>query len=174
MMAIDPVPTGRFGRTKLALRSWARDHLNVVKTRSISFAVRAVLYLAALVFLLAVVAIGLAALFHWLEIKYGTFAAFGSIGGLLFGMSAICGIVAAFGFKAPGPRLPSLASRLRVAIKADVASGAATLVGPATSSKGSMDRAGISTQLLAGAAAVILLGWVGASRRKRSAPVDKQ
>ena len=56
-------------------------------------------------------------MFRWVEIHYGQFWAFGAVGGLLL-VACICAGVAASRLKRPAPQFPSLASRLRVAIKA--------------------------------------------------------
>jgi hypothetical protein len=55
--------------------------------------------------------------FRWIEVNYGLFQAFGIIGVLLLVAAGICVVVALFSLRRSQPQFPSLASRLRVAIK---------------------------------------------------------
>jgi hypothetical protein len=137
------------------------------------------------IFLLAACLVGLAALFRWIEIRYGLFHAFGAVGGLLVVIAAICAALAARKLKHPPPHFPSLASRLRVAIKAgplapdqiesarDTAE--AILLAPSppvtranrrrpkTSPRSARDNRDLRAGLLL---MVTLLGWVAARRRR--------
>jgi hypothetical protein len=69
--------------------------------------------------LIAACLVGAAALFRWIEIKYGLFQAFGAVGALLLVIAGVCAAVAASKLKPRTPHFPSLASRLRVAIHAN-------------------------------------------------------
>ena len=108
----------KLNQIKLATRSYLRDRTNQATGTVTSYAVAAGLFAAAGIFLLAAFLVGTAALFRWIEINYGMFQAFGVVGALLLVIAAICAGLAASRLKRPPPHFPTLASRLRVAIKA--------------------------------------------------------
>jgi hypothetical protein len=109
----------KLNQVKRATRSYLRDRTNQATDTATSYAVAAGLFAAAGVFLIAACLVGLAALFRWIEIKYGLFQAFGAIGALLLVIAALCAGLAASRLKRPAPQFPTLTSRLRVAIKAN-------------------------------------------------------
>lgn len=102
-----------------AVRSYLRDQTNQATGTATSYAVAAALFATAGIFLIAACLVGITALFRWIEINYGVFQAFGAVGGLLLVIALICAGLAADRLKRPTPHFPSLASRLRVAIKAN-------------------------------------------------------
>jgi hypothetical protein len=108
----------KLNQIKLATRSYLRDRTNQASGTIRSYAVAAGLFAAAGIFLIAACLVGATALFRWIEIHYGQFWAFGAIGALLVTIAAICAGLAAANLRRPPPRFPSLASRLRVAVKA--------------------------------------------------------
>ena len=109
----------KLGQIKLAMQSYLRDRTQQATGTAASYAVAAGLFAAAGIFVIAACLVGITALFRWIEIEYGLFHAFGAIGALLLAIAAVCAGVAASRLKQPPPKFPSLASRLRVAIKAN-------------------------------------------------------
>jgi len=109
----------KLNQVKRATSSYLRDRTDQVTGTATSYAVAAGMFAAAGIFLIAALLVGAAALFRWIEIKYGLFPAFGAMGGLLVVIAAICAGLAASRLKRPAPQFPSLASRLRVAINAN-------------------------------------------------------
>ena len=107
----------KLSQIKLATRSYMRDRTHQAADTATSYAVAAGLFAAAGIFLIAACLVGMAALFRWIEIRYGLFPAFGAIGALLLVIAAICAAMAAARLKRPPPQFPPLTSRLRVAIK---------------------------------------------------------
>ncbi len=107
----------KLSQIKLATRSYLRDRANQATDTATSYAFAAGLFAAAAIFLVAACLVGLAALFRWIEIRYGLFPAFGAVGALLLAIAAICAAVAASRLKRQPPQFPSLSSRLRVAIR---------------------------------------------------------
>ena len=61
----------KLNQVKRATRSYLRDRTNQATDTATSYAVAAGLFAAAGVFLIAACLVGLAALFRWIEIKYG-------------------------------------------------------------------------------------------------------
>jgi hypothetical protein len=108
----------KLNQIKLATRSYLRDRTNQATATVSSYAIAAGLFAVAGIFLIAACFVGITALFRWIEINYGLFQAFGVVGALLLVIAAICATVAAGKLKRPPPQLPSLSSRLRVAVKA--------------------------------------------------------
>ena len=108
----------KLGQIKLATRSYLRDRTNQTIGSITSYAIAAGLFAAAGLFLIAACLVGAAALFRWIELRYGLFQAFGSVGALLLLIAAICAGFAAAKLRAPATHFPSLSSRLRVAVKA--------------------------------------------------------
>jgi Putative Actinobacterial Holin-X, holin superfamily III len=108
----------KLSQIKLATRSYLRDRTNQATGTVASYAGAAGLFAAAGIFLVAACLVGVTGLFRWIEINYGPFWAFGAVAALLLVIAAICAAVAAGRLKRPPPHFPSLASRLRVAIKA--------------------------------------------------------
>ena len=108
----------KLNQIKLATRSYLRDRTNQASGTITSYAVAAGLLAVAGIFLVAACLVGATALFRWIEIHYGQFWAFGAVGALLAMIAAICAGLAAVKLRQKTPHFPSLASRLRVAVKA--------------------------------------------------------
>lgn len=108
----------KLNQVKLATRSYLRDRTHQASNTVTGYAIAAGLFAAAAIFLLASCLVGIAALFRWIEIKYGLFWAFGAVASLLLVIAAICAALAAARLKQRPPHFPTLTSRLRVAIKA--------------------------------------------------------
>jgi hypothetical protein len=120
----------KINQVKRAASSYASDRAAQGQGIVASYAVAAGLYAAAGIFLIAAVLVGVTALFRWIELKYGTFSAFGAVGGLLLLIAVICAGVAGSRLKRPAKQFPSLSSRLRVAIKANPIKASADPVKP--------------------------------------------
>ena len=175
----------KLNQIKLATRSYLRDRTNQATGTVTSYAVAAGLFAAAGIFLLAAFLVGTAALFRWIEINYGMFQAFGVVGALLLVIAAICAGLAASRLKRPPPHFPTLASRLRVAIKASPIkpdqieaardTAAAILLAPSapasraaggrlkSGQRPTRDNKGLPAGLILAAA---LLGWAAVRRRQ--------
>jgi hypothetical protein len=110
--------TLKLDQVKRATSSYLRDRSEQGTGMVVSYATAAGLYAAAGIFLIATLLVGAAALFRWVEIKYGLFPAFGVTGGLLLVFAAIFAGLAAARLKKPARQFPTLGSRLRVAVNA--------------------------------------------------------
>ena len=123
------------------------------------YAVVVILLLAAFAGLLGAIGMGLDALFHFLEMKYGTWIAYGSIGGLLI---AIALLAAAMGIAKlrqdmPPPPDPRRHAKAASRIVAAESIGAVAASGQALATRPVLPAA-------IGLASVGLLGWLIASR----------
>jgi Putative Actinobacterial Holin-X, holin superfamily III len=171
----------KLSQLKLATRSYFRDRANQATGTLTSYAVAAGLFATAGIFLIAACLVGITALFRWIEINYGLFPAFGTVGALLLVIAAICAGLAAGKLKRPPTHFPSLTSRLRVAIKSNPIqpdqieaardTAAAILLAPsAPTGKRRRNRAarghqGVRTGLIVMAT---LLGWAATRRRQQA------
>jgi Putative Actinobacterial Holin-X, holin superfamily III len=173
----------KLSQIRLATRSYFRDRTNQATSTVTAYAIAVGLSVAAGVFLITACLVGIAALFRWIEIKYGLFPAFGAIGALLLVAAAICAAFAVSYIRRSPPEFPSLTSRLRVAIAANplLASqnnpamnnaASAVFYSPSdtarqTKSKLAPERAGlpVSAGLIL---AATLLGWAAVRRRQQS------
>lgn len=111
----------KLNQVKRATSSYMRDRSEQTKGIAVSYAVAAGLYAAAGIFLIATLLVGAAALFRWVELRYGLFQAFGASGGLLLLLAFFFAALAAGRLERPSKQFPSLGSRLRVAINASPA-----------------------------------------------------
>jgi hypothetical protein len=109
----------KLDQVKRASRSYLRDRTQQATDNLTSHVIAAGLFATAGIFLIAACLVGITALFRWIEINYGLFPAFGAVAALLLVIAAICAGVAASRLKRRPREFPSLASRLRVAIKAN-------------------------------------------------------
>ncbi len=175
----------KLNQMKRAARSYLRDRTNQAAGTVTSYAVAAGLFTAAGIFAIAACLVGMDALFRWVEIHYGLFWAFGTVGGLLMLIAGICAGLAASRLKRPPPHFPSLTSRLRVAVTANPLKAAPTeaeeataaaLVTPAelTGRAGANRRKPVTAPLRdnrSAQAGVILvatlLGWVAVRRKSQ-------
>jgi Putative Actinobacterial Holin-X, holin superfamily III len=105
-------------QVKRATRSYLRDRTQQATDSATSYVLAAGLFAAAGIFLIAACLVGITALFRWIEINYGLFQAFAAVGALLLVIAAILAGVASARLKRRPREFPSLASRLRVAVKA--------------------------------------------------------
>jgi len=108
----------KLNQVKRATSSYARDRVEQSQGAAISYAVAGGLYAAAGIFAIALLLVGVTALFRWVELRYGLFEAFGASAAVLLVLAIICAALAASRLKKPARQFPSLSSRLRVAISA--------------------------------------------------------
>ena len=108
----------KLSQVKRATESYTRDRVEQSQGAMVSYAVAGGLYAAAGIFGIALLLVGITALFRWIELTYGLFQAFGVIAAILLVLVIACAALAASRLKKPARNFPSLSSRLRVAISA--------------------------------------------------------
>ena len=109
----------KLSQVKLATRSYLRDRTRLATGAVASYAIAAGLFAAAGIFVIAACLVGVVAQIRWIEFRYGLCPALGVVGALLLMIAAICAAMAASKLKRLPPHVPSLTSRLRVAIKSN-------------------------------------------------------
>ena len=125
---------------------------------------------AALMFIVIGAGVGIAALFHWIELQYNVSTAYSVIGGS-FGVVGICALLVALILvkrrKPPLPAPPSVTQSVRrAALPMANRFALETRIGNA-------GRADGTTRLLAAAAALLLIGWAVASRTTQSSRPER-
>jgi hypothetical protein len=125
------------------------------------YAVAVALLLAAFAGLIGAIAVGLGALFHFLEMRYGTWIAYESIGGLLVVLTMLAAAlgIAKLRQDAPPPPDPRRHAKAASRIVAAESIGAVAASGQAIAARPLLPAA-------IGLASMGLLGWLVASRRK--------
>ena len=138
----------------LELRSW----LNGLGVR---YAVAVVLLLSGAASLIAAIGVAIAALFHWLELHYGTSEAYAIVIALLAGLGLVSALVAILLLKRP---LPSLPKPGRHAGRVMGRSAMLAVTAPPKM----LIKMDAATEVLVGLAAACLVGWLVWSRRAPS------
>lgn len=100
-----------------AASHYIEDRTDHAKSLATGYAVAAGLFAVAGVFLLGACAVGMVALYFWLEPQYGPFASLGICAGLLLVLMVICIVAAMIRMRAKPPEFPSLGERLGSAVK---------------------------------------------------------
>jgi hypothetical protein len=146
------------------LRSYGHELRDWIGTVEKNYVAATAFAAAGLVFLTVSFFIATAALFSILEARLGLYIAYGIVGGAFFLFGAIAAFVAAALFKRRLPPFPS-ARRQTDALKRSIAAPAATrfIVRGARSDPG-IDPV---TQIIAGVAAALLIGWIVAPHMRR-------
>jgi hypothetical protein len=146
------------------LQSWAADLKGWITGIVIRYVVAVALLLAAVAGLVGAIAVGIAALFHWLEITYGLKAAYAAVAGLLM----LFGLVSAGAAVVPlKGKLPPIPRPGRQRTKAAGRSLAAKAMLATTSNRGLL-KTDPATEIMIGLAAACLVGWLVTSRFGRS------
>jgi hypothetical protein len=122
-------------------------------------------------FIVVAASVGIGALFHWIELHYGAWIAYAIIGGFFGGAGIVLLLFALALIKRPAPQLPQLptaAELLREAVMPSagryIVPGLASIL---SSPSKSARRTDGTTRLLAGGAALLVLGWAITSRAAR-------
>ena len=152
------------------LRSYLGRLAAWAKQRATGYGVTAALILFAILFIGIGAGVGIAALFHWIELQYGASTAYSVIGGSfgVVGVSALLGTLTLG--KRRKPPLPAPPSVTQLVRRAALPMANRFALETRTGIAG---RADGTTQLLAAAAALLLIGWAVASRTTRSSRPER-
>jgi hypothetical protein len=156
-------------RPKGFLQSYGSDLHGWVSGIALRYVIAIALCISGTASLIAGAAVGFAALFRWLELHYGPAVAYSAVGGGLAVLGLIGFLLAIVLFKSSLPPLPRPQRRAR-----EFRQSVATRVMLAPAIGRSLLRADRTTEILAGTAAVLLVGWVAASRLGRKPQDDRR
>jgi hypothetical protein len=131
---------------------------------ALRYIIAVICLLAAGAGVVAAIGVGLAALFRWIEINYGTIFAYAGIAGLLIVLalaSAVTGLVL---LKQPLPPLPSPRKQIKTAGRTVATEAMLAVSAPHKA----LMKADPATEIMIGLAAACLAGWLVSSRLGRS------
>lgn len=150
--------TIRRGGFSALVQSYAADLRGWATRIATGYAVAIVLLVAGLIAVFAAAGVGLSAVFYWVQVHYGTKIAYAVIGGGLLVLGAILILIGVAVLRRKVPPLPRPHRQAQAAKQLAAGSIAVRAV--------SMDatKADAMTQVLIGAAATALAGWLVATR----------
>jgi hypothetical protein len=147
------------------LGSYLSDIRNWASGIATNYAIAIGVLLVSLLCFLSATAVAISALFHWIEIHYGAAYAYAAIFGLLIA-AGIAGTVAGLLLlKRETPPVPRAERQINT-LKTSIAAPVLRTINGTLNSRAA-HRTDPSTQLLAGTAAALLIGWVALSRGQR-------
>jgi hypothetical protein len=151
------------------LQSYGSDLRGWATGIALRYVIAIALCIAGTASLIAGAAVGFAALFRWLELHYSATVAYSAVGGGLALLGLIGFLIAIVLFKSSLPPLPRPQRRAR-----ELRQSVATRVMLAPALGRNLLRTDMTTEILAGTAAVLLVGWVAASRLGRKPRDDRR
>jgi hypothetical protein len=154
-----PSSSGLLGGYVTDLNRWARRIIT-------GYALTAAILVMGGCSILVALGVGAAALFHWLEVNYGPYVAYGGLGGFFLLLGIVCIIVGLQLLKRSIPPVPRPRRQIHAVQQAVTIPAASRLL--ATMHAGNAVKPDKVTQALAGTAAMVLLGWIATSYIWRS------
>jgi hypothetical protein len=150
--------SGWSGAVSALARSYVADWRGWVARLVTGYAVATVMLLAGILAVFATIAVAVTALFHFIELRYGTDTAYAGVGGglLVLGMILLLGGWAMLRRRAPPIPRPGRQAQAAKSMLAGLSEVETAAPHPIT-------------QVLVGAAVIVLIGWIVASRLQ-SAP----
>ena len=149
----------------VAMHSYARDVRGWITARVTSYLVAYGVIAAGAISFLVAIGFGVGAIFTLIEIRYGVWSAFAATGGFFLTLGLIGLVAGRVMLSRSAPPLPRPRRQMEM-VKRAIAAPVATRLILGSSASGAR-RADPVTQSLAAAAAVLLVGWIAASRFKR-------
>ena len=156
--------TGWSGAASALLRSYVADLRRWMAGIAVGYAIGVALVAGGVLMVLAGVAVGVAALFDFIELRLGPELAYAIVGGgfAALGLFLLLAGTAVIRRRLPSPPPPR---RQAYAARQVIIRPAAKRIAAGLDTMGSV-RADLATQLMAGAAATLLLAWIVAWRRQ--------
>ena len=148
------------------LGSYAADLRRWMTGLVAGYAIAAALLAGAILALFAAIAVGITALFHFIERHYGMNAAYGGIGGGLFILAIVLVLCGWMMLRRKVPRLPRPYRQVRAAKQRLLGAPASRPLGGRLQAQ--IGQADPVTGLLIAASVTMLVGWMVASRRQYS------
>jgi hypothetical protein len=139
-------------------RSYAADLKAWAARLATGYGIAAALLVGGMLAMFSAIAVGAIALFHFIELRYGTNTAFASLGGGLLAVSAILLLAGWLMMGRHAAPLPRPHRQFRAAKNMLVGSTVARAV--TTLQRSEAARPDAMTQVLLGAAAILAAGWI--------------
>lgn len=156
--------TGWSGAASVLLRSYAVDLRSWMAGIAVGYAIGVALVVGGVLIALAGVAVGVIALFHFIALRFGPELAYAIVGGgfLVLGLVLLLAGMAVIRRRLPSPPSPR---RQAGAVRQVIIRPAALRMAAGFDIARSV-RTDLTTHMMAGAAATLLLAWIVASRRQ--------
>ena len=106
----------KMAHVRRAVSAYFHNRADQITNTASAYAIAAVCWCAAAFFTILTLLVGLATLFRWVQLNFGEFQAFGAVAGATLCMALFCAVIAILAPKKKPKPIPSLPSRLRVAI----------------------------------------------------------
>jgi hypothetical protein len=157
-----PDDTGLRGVASGLLRSYAMDLRGWVSRLAAGYAVAVAILVGSVLALFAAIAVGVTALFDFIERRHGAEVAYGSVGGGLLILAVILLLIGWAMLRRRTPPLPRPQRQVQAARRELFGSTALRATGGLPGAETA--KAAPTTRLLVAAAATMLVGWIVASR----------
>jgi hypothetical protein len=144
------------------LQSYGRELRGWASRITVRYAIAVVLLLSGGAGIVAAIGVGIAALFHWLEIKYGSTVAYEAVIGVLALLGVLSALIGVVLLKIALPPVPRPHRHGRAAGRSVAAKAGLALSAP----RESLVKADPVTEMMIGLAAACLVGWLVSSRRQ--------
>jgi hypothetical protein len=152
------------------IRSYAADLTGWARGIAARYAVAVVVLLCGAIAVLVAVGFGIAALFRFIELRYGVEIAFWTLGGF-FALIGLVGVLAGIVLlKRQLPHLPRPDRQIQD-LKRSVTTSAALRLLPSPRSANAMRKDPVM-RILIGTAVALAIGWIAAAGRSRRRDVD--
>jgi hypothetical protein len=178
--AADKLPQGKPRGVSALLGSYAAELRGWAAKLAAGYGVAAALLVGGILAVFGAIAVGAIALFHFIELRYGTNIAFAALGGGLLALGAILLLAGWIMIRRKAAPLPRPHRQFRAARQMLVGTTAARAVGALHRSEAARDaaRPDTTTQVLLGAAAILAAGWIVTTRlgshRQEAAPERRE
>lgn len=106
----------KMAHVRRAVSGYARNRVDQVANTASVYAIAAACWCAAAFFVTLTLLVGLVALFRWVQLNFGEFHAFGAVAGATLFVALVCSSIAILALRRKSKPVPSLPSRLRVAV----------------------------------------------------------
>lgn len=169
--ATDILREGKPRTFSALLQSYAADVKGWAALRAAGYAAAAALLLGGILAVFGAIAVGAIALFHFLALRYGTDIAFAALGGGLFALGVILLLAGLAMMNRRATPLPRPTRQLRAARQMLVVPTISRAV--AALSRSDAAKPDTTTQVLLGAAAILAVGWIVATRLGSSPPASQ-
>jgi hypothetical protein len=160
---LSPGPDRHSGLVSGLLQSYAGDLKGWTTGIIIRYAVAVALLLAAAAGLVGAIAVGIAALFYWIELTYGLNAAYAAVAGPLVVLALVSAGIAILLMRSKLPPVPRPKRQQTKEVGRSLAAEAMLATTPQRILKTDP-----TTEIMIGLAAACLVGWLAASRLGRS------
>lgn len=158
-------PRSPFGFVAALASSYQSDVTGWLGRLSTKYAVGLGCVIAGAICILGALAVALAALFRWIELRYGEVEAYAALFGLLFGVGIIALLAGLIIFKRRTPVFPK--GEKQINALTTTVNATADRTARIISARAS-NPPDVITTLLAGSAAAVLAGWLFKARRRSS------